>query len=162
MLHIFFGYYKRSSKVANWFMFSCGIIGPVFVVVGLLISNTQNDFLKNSIRTTLLVTRVDSEVSSSGFSSDKSYTETVMYRPVFELVYHENKGKTYGGDNWLNPSPHKKGDIVFGWYNKVTGEMVSQEMMQVESWLSWIFVGLGMIVIVGSGWVFVRFAAPNS
>jgi len=140
------------EKGTNWILLCLIGIGPLFIVVGYHIAGAQKEFVNRSEIVTLLVTNIESKITSSGTVSGKDYREYLVYRPVFRLVYHRDEGRSYAGSLWQTLSLHQKDEVVSGRYDAASGKMMSNALLQSGQTMSLIFYGLGaMVTLIGAG-----------
>lgn len=122
-----------------WNAFKYLLVGAIFWVVGAFVLGGSQGFLARSEPAQLIVLQVDSHLDHDGFRT---------YRPVFGLDTTVRPRPEYAGNTWMRPAPHRAGDIVPGRYDRESGEMRSDRMMQTTVWIARIVKILGILAVV--------------
>ncbi len=122
-----------------WTVFKYLLVGAIFWIVGVFVLGGSQGFVARSEPAQLMVLQVDSRWDDEGYR---------IYRPVFGLHTAARPRPEYAGNTWMRPAPHRAGDIVPGRYDRQSGEMRSDRMMQTTIWIAWIVKILGILAVL--------------
>ncbi len=130
----FLEFFIRSLKAVPYLAV---VFGPVFALIGLWESQSTKQFLSESKDVQAIVLRIDEQVGEKGR----------VYRPTFEVT-DEGQKVEYTGNLWTSPKPHNVGDIVRAKFQRSSGKIMSERMIQSSKNLSESLLNLGVFSFI--------------
>ncbi|WP_054782999.1 DUF3592 domain-containing protein [Pseudovibrio denitrificans] len=128
------------------------ILGVLFGSLGLIMEYSSRSATWDAVEVEVTVIEVDTKLGESGR----------VYRPVFAYKEFDRQLAVYRGNTWISPKPHEVGDVVPGFYDYATGEIISLKMIEHVRIMGQILVVSGVIAtLLGAsllGWR--RYKAP--
>ncbi|KZL28934.1 DUF3592 domain-containing protein [Pseudovibrio sp. Ad37] len=111
------------------------ILGVFFGSFGLWMEYSSRSATWDAAEVEVTVADVETELGENGR----------MYRPVFAFEESARQPVIYRGNTWVSPKPHEVGDVVTGFYNYETGEIVSLEMIERARYMGRILIVFGVV-----------------
>ena len=123
------------------------INGVIFTGLGFYLLSAVGDINRNSEEILVQVTKIITKKAKNG----------ILCKPQFEFKSTNGEKIEYSGKEWVQPCPHREGEIILAKYSESTGKINSNSMVQGKFWSFIITLQIGAFgIILGVFWHFMR------